>query len=59
MMGSTNDPKDGKSVAATIFGAVIVYIVRATFSSLYVWCKLTTVLNVGIPRILLRAGMAP
>lgn len=27
LMGSTEDPKDGKKVAATVFGAVIVYAV--------------------------------
>ena len=27
MMGSTDDPKDGAKVAATVFGAVIVYAV--------------------------------
>lgn len=27
MMGSINDPEDGKSVAATVFGAVVVYAV--------------------------------
>lgn len=25
MMGSTEDPKDGKGVAAAVFGAVVVY----------------------------------
>lgn len=34
MMGSTEDPKDGAAVAATVFGAVIVYAVRC-FSSRY------------------------
>jgi ribonuclease kappa len=28
MMGSTDDPKDGAAVAATVFSAVIVYVVR-------------------------------
>jgi ribonuclease kappa len=28
MMGSTDDPKDGPAVAATVFSAVIVYVVR-------------------------------
>ena len=28
MMGSIEDPKDGGKVAATVFGAVIVYAVR-------------------------------
>jgi len=28
MMGSTEDPKDGPAVAATVFSAVIVYVVR-------------------------------
>ncbi|KAH0610042.1 uncharacterized protein LAJ45_07872 [Morchella importuna] len=37
MMGSTNDPKDGKSVAATIFGAVIVYIGFLVFCSGQAW----------------------
>ena len=27
MMGSTEDPKDGKKVAAAVFGAVVVYAV--------------------------------
>ena len=27
MMGSTNDPKDGKAVAGSVFAAVIVYVV--------------------------------
>ncbi|PMD51963.1 uncharacterized protein K444DRAFT_602612 [Hyaloscypha bicolor E] len=27
MMGSTDDPKDGPAVAATVFSAVIVYVV--------------------------------
>jgi len=30
MMGSTEDPKDGKKVAGAVFGAVIVYAVRLT-----------------------------
>lgn len=29
MLGSINDPEDGKSVAATVFGAVVVYIVSS------------------------------
>lgn len=58
MMGSTNDPEDGKSVAATIFGAVIVYIVRAIFYTPYNLHKLIVVPGLGFPRILLRASMA-
>jgi ribonuclease kappa len=33
MMGSTDDPKDGPAVAATVFSAVIVYVVRFFFQS--------------------------
>lgn len=29
MLGSINDPEDGKAVAATVFGAVVVYIVSS------------------------------
>jgi ribonuclease kappa len=29
MMGSTEDPKDGKKVAGAVFGAVIVYAVSS------------------------------
>ena len=32
-MGSDEDPKDGKSVAAAVFGAVIIYGVRPTNTS--------------------------
>ncbi|KAM3418094.1 hypothetical protein BST61_g6299 [Cercospora zeina] len=31
MMGSNEDPKDGKAVAAAVFGAVIVYAVFLVF----------------------------
>ncbi len=34
MMGSTDDPKDGKAAARTVFGAVLVYAVRAIPPSL-------------------------
>jgi len=34
MMGSTDDPKDGPAVAATVFSAVIVYVVRFFQSNL-------------------------
>ncbi|EPE29184.1 hypothetical protein GLAREA_00344 [Glarea lozoyensis ATCC 20868] len=30
MMGSTEDPEDGKAVAGTVFSAVVVYAVRTT-----------------------------
>lgn len=29
MLGSINDPEDGKAIAATVFGAVVVYIVSS------------------------------
>ena len=33
MMGSEEDPKDGGAVAASVFGAVVVYAVRLRFST--------------------------
>ncbi|KAL0637018.1 hypothetical protein Q9L58_004000 [Maublancomyces gigas] len=37
MLGSINDPEDGKSVAATVFGAVVVYIGFLVFCSGQAW----------------------
>ena len=34
MMGSVNDPKDGKAAARTVFAAVLVYVVCPTFLDL-------------------------
>lgn len=41
MLGSINDPEDGKSVAATVFGAVVVYIVSSPLL-VCLFCRLTT-----------------
>ncbi|CAK7903155.1 V-type proton ATPase subunit f [[Candida] anglica] len=36
MMGSTEDPEDGKAVAKTVFGAVFVYLAFLVFCGLQV-----------------------
>ncbi|KAK6205256.1 uncharacterized protein RJT21DRAFT_117739 [Scheffersomyces amazonensis] len=37
MMGSINDPEDGKAVAETVFGAVFVYLAFFVFCGLQVF----------------------
>ncbi|EON65958.1 hypothetical protein W97_05200 [Coniosporium apollinis CBS 100218] len=37
MMGSTDDPEDGKAVAAAVFGAVGVYAIFLVFCSSQAW----------------------
>lgn len=42
MMGSIDDPEDGKAVAGTVFGAVVVYAVRCappTCSLIYIYIR--------------------
>lgn len=41
MMGSINDPEDGKAVANTIFSAVVLYIVTLLFCGCQAWVHAT------------------
>ncbi|SRR6266480_7628701 len=54
MMGSTEDPKDGPAVAATVFGAVAVYGVSATTANIRIgWNqKANKHFSLGFPSLL-------
>lgn len=62
VMGSSEDPKDGKGVAAAVFGAVVVYGVRITSHKVQTRAgkprkrtkKLT---SAGLPRLLRQPGL--
>ncbi|KAF8463644.1 hypothetical protein BDZ91DRAFT_698266 [Kalaharituber pfeilii] len=41
MMGSINDPEDGKAVANTVFSAVVLYIVMLLFCGCQAWVHAT------------------
>lgn len=58
-MGSINDPEDGKTVAATVFGAVVVYIVSFCLPHFVCWFYELTRLHSGFPRVLLWPSLAP
>lgn len=57
MMGSTEDPKDGKGVAAAVFGAVIVYGV-CSGSFVQLWGERSTCADTtsGLPSLLRQSG---
>lgn len=65
MMGSTEDPEDGKAVAGAVFGAVAVYGVRIilfpsnTNTLLQQWreADIRLITCIGLPDILLRASI--
>jgi len=55
MMGSTEDPKDGAAVAASVFGAVIVYAVCILCSHVLYWVYADP--NTGFPSWLWLPGL--
>lgn len=65
MMGSTEDPEDGKAVAGAVFGAVAVYGVRIipflsnTNTLLQQWqeADIGLITCIGLPDILFRASI--
>lgn len=60
MMGSTEDPKDGKGVAAAVFGAVVVYGV-CSGSLVQHWGERSTCADTttGLPSLLRQSGFPP
>ncbi|RPB26828.1 hypothetical protein L211DRAFT_780988, partial [Terfezia boudieri ATCC MYA-4762] len=48
MMGSINDPEDGKAVANMIFSAVVLYIVTLLFCGCQAWVHATQRQSIAI-----------